>query len=673
MMRLSRALLLCVTIALPCLARDIKWVHLSSKNGALPVPGTSPQQTGLLVARLDKDSPATDFVLSFRVVAPALVWYRHTAKGWDRYVIEKEFLRIEAGGAAYDIDGDGDTDIVFGNDAQGDKLWWWENPYPNFDPNVSWKRHIIKDGGANQHHDQIFGDFKGTGKPQLVFWNQKAKTLFLADIPADPRHTEPWPLQTIFSGQAGEDVENAAKYAEGIDAFDVDGDGRVDLLAGNYWFKYEGGKFRPIKVSTIGGRIKAGKFKPGKYAQVVIGPGDGTGPLKIFECKGDPANPSSWVGRDLLDRDVIHGHTLDLGDIDGDGNLDVFAAEMGRWTRKPGTDNPNATAWILYGNGKGNFRTTILVKGDGWHEGKLADVDGDGDLDVINKPYSWDTPRIDLWLNNGTGRGGTRSGGTSFRHDVGMELWTYRRELTKDLPGTLKLIRSLGFTDIETASFYGHTAAEFRKILDQAGLKCSSIIARYENLSSDLEAVVRDARAMGATYILTAGIPHKGQLTAEDVRKASADFNRWGEKLKAQGLQFGYHPHGFEFVPYGKGNLFDLMLAETKPGRVVYEMDVFWFAHGGANPVRYLQKYPKRFALVHLKDMAKGTPTGIESGRAPNEASVPLGAGQLDMGGILKAAVKAGIKHYYIEDESPAAPQQVPVSVEYLKKAGIPE
>lgn len=397
---------LCVVILLSpavisCAAGEIKWVHLSSAKGDLPVPGKSNQQTGLLAANLDK-SAATDFVLSFRVTGPALVWYRHAGDGWQRYVIEKDFLTVEAGGAAYDIDGDGDLDIVFGADAQNNQLWWWENPYPDFAPDVSWKRRIIKDSGANQYHDQIFADFMGTGKPQLAFWNQKAKTLFLAEVPADPRNSGPWPLETIFSGQAGEGVENAARYAEGIDAFDVDGDGRTDLLAGNYWFKYEGGhRFKPVKVGTIGGRIKAGRFKPGKRAQIVIAPGDGSGPLKFYESDGDPANPVSWVGRDLLGRDMVHGHTLDTGDIDGDGNLDIFAAEMAKWTRNPKPDYPGATAWILYGDGEGNFRKTVLVKGDGWHEGKLADVDGDGDLDVINKPYTWEAPRIDLWLNNG--------------------------------------------------------------------------------------------------------------------------------------------------------------------------------------------------------------------------------------------------------------------------------
>jgi hypothetical protein len=386
----------------PCLDRAIHWVHLSSKTGDLPVPGISTQQTGLLVAKLDK-SGAADFVVSFRMTGPALVWYRRVPRGWERYVIERDYLTVEAGGAAYDIDGDGDTDVVFGADWQGNQIWWWENPYPNFDPEFPWKRHLIKNDGAKQHHDQVFADFLGIGKAQLAFWNQQAKTLFLAKIPEDPCGSNSWPLLTLYSGQAGEGVENAARYAEGIDAFDVDGDRRIDLLAGNHWFRNEGdGRFKPVRVGTTGGRIRAARFVPGKYAQIIIGPGDGNGPLKFYQCHGYPADTASWTDSDLLGQDMVHGHTLDVGDIDGDGNLDIFAAEMAKWTNNPQPDDPEATAWILYGDGKGHFSKTILTRGEGWHEGKLGDVDGDGDLDIINKPYTWDAPRIDLWLNDGT-------------------------------------------------------------------------------------------------------------------------------------------------------------------------------------------------------------------------------------------------------------------------------
>jgi hypothetical protein len=401
---LQRLLLLVLVTA--CFAAppgSIRWTHLSSAIGDLPNPGGSNQQTGLLIANLDK-APAASLVLSYRVAAPALVWMRRSGRGWDRYVIEKEFLTVEAGGAAYDIDGDGDQDIVFGQDARGNQMWWWENPYPKFDPEVPWKRHSIKRSGANQHHDQIFADLKRTGKPQLVYWNQRAKTIFIADIPSRPKDVEEWPAEVLYSGQAGEQVAGAAAYAEGIDAIDVDGDGGPDLLAGNSWFRHRtDGGFEPVRIGTIGGRIRGGRFIPGKGAQVVIAPGDGSGPVRFYQAKGDPAKPESWVGRDLIGRDIVHGHTLDVGDIDGDGNLDIFTAEMAQWTNKGSVDHPDATAWILYGDGKGNFRVTELVKGHGWHEGRLADVDGDGDLDIVNKPYTWSAPRLDIWLNNGTG------------------------------------------------------------------------------------------------------------------------------------------------------------------------------------------------------------------------------------------------------------------------------
>lgn len=380
----------------------VSWQHLSSAKGDLPVPGESKQQTAVVVGDFDQNG-VNDFILGFRQKAPALVWYRRQANGWERLVIEKDYLTIEAGGAVFDIDGDGDLDVVFGGDWQSSEVWWWENPHPKHDPNVSWKRRTIKQGGGRQHHDQAFGDFKGAGKPQLAFWNQGAKTIFLADIPADPRAVRAWPLTPIFNGTAGEQGDKGAfRYAEGISAADVDGDGKVDLLAGNLWFKHLGGnQFKACQIAEVGGLIFAGRFKPGKCLQIVISPGDGMGPLRFYECVGDPTDTRSWRGRDLVGRNLIHGHSLQLGDINRDGRLDIFAAEMAKWGNKPEPDHPGATAWIFYGDGAGNFSRTEFVKGQGFHEARLADLDGDGDLDVLNKPYTWEAPRVDVWLNLG--------------------------------------------------------------------------------------------------------------------------------------------------------------------------------------------------------------------------------------------------------------------------------
>lgn len=401
---LSLAGLALISLAGFAAAPDVQWQHLSSKTGQLPTPpGGSVQQTGAVVADFDGDG-VNDFVLSFRQKAPALVWYRRTATGWDLFVIDKDYLTIEAGGAVCDIDGDGDLDLVFGGDWQSPQVWWWENPAPNFDKNRPWKRHLIKKDGQNQHHDQAFGDFLGKGKPQLAFWNQNAKTIFLAEIPTDPRQVEGWPYRPIFTGAAGEEGRDTFKYPEGMSAYDIDADGTVDLLAGNTWFKHVGeGKFKAIRIADVGGLIFAGYFKPGKYPQIVISPGDAVGPLKWFECTGNPENPADWVGHNLLDRDIIHGHSLQLGDVNRDGHLDIFVAEMAKWHETQSQpDNPRATAWIFYGDGQGNFTKTELAVGQGWHEARLRDLDGDGDLDLLNKPYTWETPRVDVWLNGGT-------------------------------------------------------------------------------------------------------------------------------------------------------------------------------------------------------------------------------------------------------------------------------
>ncbi len=371
------------------------WKHLSSKTGDLPEPNGGKQQTACVVFDIDRDGVA-DIVIAERTQAPAIVWLRHTQTGWDKYMIDATAQRPEAGGWPYDVDGDGDLDLIIGGDNKSDELWWYENPAPNFDPNTSWQKHLIKQGGGKAHHDHLVADFKGTGRPQLAFWNQGSRQLFLADIPAHPRDAGLWPLQELINTSQ---VKTANKQ-EGMAAFDVDGDGQVDLLAGLYWFKHTGGNtFKPIQIADYPGRIAAGHFRPGKVAQIVMAPGDGNGPLWLLECQGDPTDPQAWQRRKLLDRDVLSGHTLALADINGDGHLDIFCAEM----HTPGPKE-KCTAWILYGDGHGKFTVQELSVGIGNHESRVADMNGDGRLDIVTKPYTWDTPRIDVWLNQGNGR-----------------------------------------------------------------------------------------------------------------------------------------------------------------------------------------------------------------------------------------------------------------------------
>jgi hypothetical protein len=400
-MKKSGLVLLICLVCIFAFGQKITWQHLSTTTNDLSMPWKSVEQTGALVGDLNKDG-LNDIVLTCRKVAPAAIWYQRTAKGWLRHVIDSTMISVEAGGAIYDIDNDGDPDLVFGGDYQSNEVWWWENPYPNI--NQTWKRHIIKNDGKTQHHDQTIGKFEHNNNAQVVFWNQNTKTLFLAEIPADAKKS-PWKYKAIYT--AGVDNEKHGSYVEGLTKADVDGDGYDDIIAANNWFKYDTvtGNFKAIKYADAAGRVAAGKFKHGKTLQIVVSPGDGEGFVKLYECTGDPENANDWIGHDLIGRKLIHGHSLQIADINGDGNLDIFVAEMAKWTESLKIpNNPNAEAFILYGDGKGGFNKTIFQTGFDFHETQIADLDGDGDMDILYKPYNLNTPRVDIWLQNGTGK-----------------------------------------------------------------------------------------------------------------------------------------------------------------------------------------------------------------------------------------------------------------------------
>jgi len=372
----------------PAFAQD--WVHLSTTEGDLPLPTGSTEQTAALILDVDLDG-LNDFVIASRQApGPALVWYRRNSTGWTKYIIDNNVLPIEAGGAYYDIDGDGDLDIVMGGDFVENKVWWWENPYPTYAPNSGWTRRLIKNSGANKHHDQLFGDFDGDGRAELAFWNQYASALLLAEIPADPRTTQPWPFSTIYSWSGGAEHEGLAQA-------DIDGDGKMDIIGGGRWFKHNGGTSYTANVIDDAmrfGRVAVGQFIAGGRPEVLFVCGDCNGPLKFYTWNG-----TTWSGRDLLGVAAIHGHSLAAVDMNDDGHLDIFVAEM----RLNGS-NPNAKSWILTGDGAGNFTRAEVSTGYGNHESKVGDLDGDGDFDILGKPYNWETPRLDIWLNGGTCR-----------------------------------------------------------------------------------------------------------------------------------------------------------------------------------------------------------------------------------------------------------------------------
>lgn len=259
--------------------------------------------------------------------------------------------------------------------------------------------------------------------------------------------------------------------------------------------------------------------------------------------------------------------------------------------------------------------------------------------------------------------------GAKFKGPVGLQLYSLRANFAKDVPGTLDQVKNMGFKYVELAGTYNLTPEKFKQLLDERGLVPVSCHFPYERFRDDAEGVANDAAALGLKYAGVAWITHKDPFDEKTCLEAAAVFNKAGETLAKHGIKFFYHTHGYEFQPVaGGGTLFDLLLKETNPKNVAYEMDVFWIVHPGQDPVKLLQQYGKRFALMHVKDMRKGTQTGLLTGHSDVNNDVPLGTGTMDWPAILKAAKKAGVKYYFIEDESDHSAQQIPQTLRYLEQ-----
>jgi hypothetical protein len=177
---------------------------------------------------------------------------------------------------------------------------------------------------------------------------------------------------------------------EGLARIDVDGDGTDDIVGGGRWFKHMGGAVFQENVIDAGytfTRSLAAQFIRGGRPEIILCAGDGSAPLIIYQWENGTWNPHV-----LLDK-VIDGHSVGVVDYNGDGHLDIFSAEMGLGN----SDNPKTRVFL--GDGLGNFELVELLMGFGMHESQLVDLDGDGDLDILGKPYTWNAPRIDIWIN----------------------------------------------------------------------------------------------------------------------------------------------------------------------------------------------------------------------------------------------------------------------------------
>ena len=250
---------------------------------------------------------------------------------------------------------------------------------------------------------------------------------------------------------------------------------------------------------------------------------------------------------------------------------------------------------------------------------------------------------------------------------IGLQLYSLRNVFPEDVPGTFEKIKSWGIKNLEDGNdgTYGYSMEEYKAMLKKNGLKMVGISAPFEELRDSPETVIERAKGYGAKYATCFWIPHQDTIfTIKETQMALDVFNSAGKKLEEAGVTLTYHPHGYEFRPHDGELLIDYLIKNSE--HFDFEMDVYWFAHPGEDPVEWLRKYPDEFKLMHLKDCQKGV-KGNQNGTSDVETNVVLGTGQIDIVAIVEEAKKMDIDYMFIEDESSKAEKQIPLSYEFLK------
>lgn len=243
---------------------------------------------------------------------------------------------------------------------------------------------------------------------------------------------------------------------------------------------------------------------------------------------------------------------------------------------------------------------------------------------------------------------------------VGLQLYTVRTLLEREFEGTLAKIAAVGYRQVEFAGLYGSSLRETAGILKRCGLSASSGHVSYEKLDRELAVALREANELGQEFIVCPFVDEGYRRTLDDWKRVCQRFNDFGEQARRAGLTFAYHNHDFEFSPIGGSVPYDVMLVETDPALVKCEMDLYWITRAKRDPVAYFQKYPKRFPLVHLKDMAR------------DGAITDVGKGTIDFRRILGHAALAGIAHCFVEHDSPASPMRsIETSLRFVQQLSI--
>src|SRR5437899_4625400 len=252
---------------------------------------------------------------------------------------------------------------------------------------------------------------------------------------------------------------------------------------------------------------------------------------------------------------------------------------------------------------------------------------------------------------------------------IGLQLYTVRDVMKTDFEGTIAKVAATGYKEVEFAGvfdpkggYFGRSPKDVRAILDKSGLAAPSCHTGYDVVEKKWPEALDAAKIVGHSYIICPWIDEKQRAEAGGWKRAAELFNKAGEASKKAGIQFGYHNHSFEFDPSESlgGKLpYDFLLAETDHKLVAMEMDLCWISVAGKDPLAYFEKYPGRFPLVHVKDWVKDASSSSGYQGAMGQSvkyggrMADVGQGSVDWKRIFAQSAKAGIKHYFVENDDP--------------------
>jgi sugar phosphate isomerase/epimerase len=255
---------------------------------------------------------------------------------------------------------------------------------------------------------------------------------------------------------------------------------------------------------------------------------------------------------------------------------------------------------------------------------------------------------------------------------IGLQLYTVRDELQKDVPGTIEKVAAIGYKEVEIYDLYGMAPAQFTKLLKDNGLTAVSGHYLLKDEQTQWEKKVAEAKELGLKYMVHAILDPEERKSLEDYKRHAELWNKIAEQTHKAGMQFCYHNHDFEFQKFDGITVYDYLFEQLDPHLVQFEMDCFWVTHAGQDPVALFKKHPGRFPQLHIKDLKAGIPPSTEFD-ARMGLFAEVGKGIINWKRIFAAAPEGGMKHFYVEQDYCEVPplESIKISYEYLHKLTV--